>query len=166
MVLNEEGRPDFGGLQRWLGRRGGQARFDRSVLFAFDLLYFDAHDWPRTELSVRRHLLTDLLEGAVGAIQLSEEIEGDDAELLANACSIGMRGIIAKHRDSPYRPGRTGDWLKIKCVQSKSFMIVGYEQSAVAHGGIGSLLLAARRDHGGSMSAPSARASRKRMQLT
>ncbi|SCY93231.1 bifunctional non-homologous end joining protein LigD [Rhizobium sp. NFACC06-2] len=98
--------------------------------------------------------------------QLSEEIEGDDAELLAKAYSIGMGGVIAKHRVSPYRPGRTGDWLKIKCVQSKSFMIVGYEQSAVARGGIGSLLLAARRDHDWSMSAPSARASRKRMQPT
>jgi len=43
------------------------------------------------------------------------------------------------------RPGRTGDWLKIKCVQNESFMIVGYEQSAVARGGIGRLLLAARR---------------------
>jgi len=43
------------------------------------------------------------------------------------------------------RSGRTGDWLKIKCVQSESFMIIGYEQSAVARGGIGRLLLAARR---------------------
>lgn len=40
-----------------------------SVLLAFDLRYFDGHDLTRTELSVRRHLLTDLLKGAVGAIQ-------------------------------------------------------------------------------------------------
>lgn len=33
--------------------------------------------------------------------------------------------------------------LKIKCVQSDSFVIVGYEASASARGGIGSLLLAA-----------------------
>lgn len=147
MVLNEEGRPDFGGLQRWLGGRGGKRVSTESVLFAFDLLYLDGHDLTRTELSVRRRLLTDLLEGAVGAIQLSEEIKGDGAELLAKAYSIGMGGVIAKHRDSPYRSGRTGDWLKITCVQSKSFRILGYEQSAVAHGGIGSLLLATRRDH-------------------
>nr|WP_286170192.1 hypothetical protein [Rhizobium sp. NFACC06-2] len=73
VVLNEEGRPDFGALQRWLGRRGGKRVSTESVLFAFDLLYLDGHDLIRTELSVRRHLLTDLLEGAVGAIQLSEE---------------------------------------------------------------------------------------------
>lgn len=147
VVLNAQGRSDFGALQRSLGGRGGKRASTESVLFAFDLLYFDGHDLTKTELSVRRHLLTDLLDGAVGAIQLSEEVQGDGAELLDNARSLGLEGIIAKHRDSPYRAGRTGDWLKIKCVQSESFMIVGYEQSASARGGIGSLLLAARRGH-------------------
>ena len=147
VVLNAEGRSDFGALQRSLGGRGGKKASTESILFAFDLLYFDGHDLTKTELSVRRHLLTDLLEGAVGAIQLSEEVQGDGATLLENARSLGLEGIIAKHRDSRYRSGRTGDWLKIKCVQSESFMIVGYEQSAAALGGIGSLLLAARRGH-------------------
>jgi bifunctional non-homologous end joining protein LigD len=145
VVLNADGRSDFGALQRSLGGRGGKRSSTESILFAFDLLYFDGHDLTKTELSVRRHLLEDLLEGAVGAIQLSQEVEGDGTGLLVNACSLGLEGIIAKHRDSRYRSGRTGDWLKIKCVQSESFMIVGYEQSAAARGGIGSLLLAARR---------------------
>jgi len=148
VVLNADGRSDFGALQRSLGGRGGKRSSSESVLFAFDLLYFDGHDLTKTELSVRRHLLEDLLEGAAGAIQLSEEVQGDGAALLENARSLGLEGIIAKHRDSPYRSGRTGDWLKIKCVQSESFMIVGYERSAAARGGIGSLLLAARRGSG------------------
>ena len=58
-----------------------------------------------------------------------------------------VEGIIAKQRDQPYRSGRTGDWLKIKCVRSESFMIVGYEASAAARGGIGSLLLAGKRGY-------------------
>lgn len=66
-----EGRSDFGALQRSLGGRGGKRASEESILFAFDLLYFDGHDLTKTELSVRRHLLTDLLDGAVGAIQLS-----------------------------------------------------------------------------------------------
>ncbi|MBB3595979.1 bifunctional non-homologous end joining protein LigD [Rhizobium sp. BK529] len=144
VVLDKEGRSNFGALQRSLGGRGGKRASMESVFFAFDLLYFDGHDLTKTELSVRRHLLEDFLDGATGAIQLSEEVPGDGAELLANACSMGLEGIIAKHRERPYRSGRTGDWLKIKCVQSESFMVVGYEQSKVARGGIGSLLLAAR----------------------
>lgn len=117
------------------------------MFFAFDLLYFDGHDLTVSELSVRRHLLEDFLDGATGAIQLSDEVQADGAVLLAHACSMGLEGIIAKHRDQPYRSGRTGDWLKIKCVESESFMIVGYEKSTVARGGIGSLLLAGRKGH-------------------
>ncbi|AIC28810.1 ATP-dependent DNA ligase protein [Rhizobium etli bv. mimosae str. IE4771] len=147
VVLDNEGHSDFGALQRSLGGRGGKRSSTESVFMAFDLLYFDGHDLTGTELSVRRHLLEDFLDGVTGAIRLSDEVFGDGAQLLANACSMGIEGIIAKHRDQPYRSGRTGDWLKIKCVQSESFMIVGYEQSTVARGGIGSLLLAARKEH-------------------
>lgn len=60
----------------------------------------------------------------------------------------GLEGIIAKHRDRPYRSGRRGDWLKIKCIQSESFAIVGYEPSTATAGAIGSLLLAGRSDAG------------------
>src|SRR5690606_18769392 len=145
VVLNKEGHADFGALQRSLGGRDGKRASTEAVFLAFHLLYFHGHDLTNTELDVRRHLLSDFLDGATGAVQLSEEAHGDGDGLLAKACSLGLEGIIAKHRDRPYRSGRTGDWIKIKCIQSESFMIVGYEQSAAARGGMGSLLLAARR---------------------
>ena len=145
VVLNKQGHADFGALQRSLGGSGGKRASTEAVFFAFDLLYFDGHDLTKTELDVRRHLLSDFLDGATGAVQLSEEAHGDGAELLAKACTMGLEGIIAKHRYRPYCSGRSSDWIKIKCIQSESFMIVGYEQSAAARSGIGSLLLAARR---------------------
>lgn len=148
VVLDDDGRSDFGALQRSLGGRGGKRTSAESIFVAFDLLYFDGHDLTGTELSVRRHLLVDLIGTGKGAIQLSEEAVGDGDELLKEACRSGLEGIIAKHRDRPYRSGRTGDWIKIKCVQSESFMVVGYERSLVARGGIGSLLLAGRDGHG------------------
>lgn len=149
VVLDEGGRSDFGALQRSLGGRGGKRASSEAVFYAFDLLYFDGYLLTETELSVRRHLLADLLgEGTHGAIRFSEEIEGDGTELLQAACELGLEGIIAKDRDSKYRSGRGGDWLKIKCVQSESFVIIGYEKSSVARGGIGSLLLAARKGDG------------------
>jgi bifunctional non-homologous end joining protein LigD len=148
VVLDEQGRSDFGALQRSLGGRGGKRISTEALLYAFDLLYLDGHDLTRTELFVRRHILEDLLPaGGEGAIRLSEEINLDGEALLSQACHLGLEGIIAKHRDRPYRSGRTGDWLKIKCVQSESFMIVGYEQSPTARGGPGSLLLAARKGY-------------------
>lgn len=147
VVLDEHGRSDFGALQQSLGGRGGKKTSDNSILMAFDLLYFDGHTLLNTEQSVRRHLLEGIVPaGSSGPIRLSEEVEADGAALLAAACEHGLEGIIAKNRDSPYRSGRGGDWIKIKCIQSDTFMIVGYERSMAARAGIGALLLAARRD--------------------
>ncbi len=147
VVLDDEGRSNFGMLQSSLGGRGGKLASDPALLMAFDLLYFDGHDIRGMELSSRRFFLESLLRNEDGAIRLSETVEGDGKEIFQAACSHGLEGIIAKRKDSPYRSGRLGDWLKIKCIQSDSFIIVGYEQSAVARGGIGSLLLAAWKGH-------------------
>lgn len=80
-----------------------------------------------------------------GAIRLSEEIDGDGDVLLAAACEHGLEGIIGKKLDAPYHSDLRGDWVKIKCLQSDSFFIVGYEPSSAALGGIGRLMLAARK---------------------
>ncbi len=145
VVLDEQGRPDFGRLQNSLGGRGGKLPAGDAMLYAFDLLYFDGHDIRSMELSSRRYLLETLLRWEEGAIRISEEIDGDGGEIFSAACAHGLEGIIAKDRASAYRSGRFGDWVKVKCIQSDSFMIVGYEYSLSARGGIGSLMLAARR---------------------
>ncbi len=147
VVLDPQGRSDFSQLQQSLGGRGGKLNSGASVLMAFDLLYFDGHDLTNTELSTRRHLLEGLIApGRDSAIRLSEEVEADGEQLLQAACEHGLEGIIAKDRNSTYRSGRLGDWLKIKCIQSDSFAIVGWEQSVAARGHIGSLLLGALKD--------------------
>lgn len=146
VVLDAQGRSDFGMLQQSLGGRGGKRSSRDAIFMAFDLLYFDGHDLTGTELSSRRHLLEGLVPaGGEDAIRLSEEIDADGEKLLRIACEHDLEGIIAKDRDSPYRSGRLGDWLKIKCIQSDGFLIVGYEKSTASFGGIGRLLLAARK---------------------
>jgi bifunctional non-homologous end joining protein LigD len=147
VVLDEQGRSDFGLLQNSLGasgKAGGKLPSCNSVLYAFDLLYLDGHDLRGMEYSARRQLLEDALDGQGEAIRISEEYDADPDDFLAHACRLGLEGIIAKHRDRPYRSGRTGDWLKIKCVQSDSFAIIGYEPSTALPGAIASLLLGAR----------------------
>lgn len=146
VVLDEQGRSDFNRLTASLGGRGGKRASTETLIYAFDLLYLDGIDVSGMALSERRHLLEDLLEGRpLDEIRLSEEIEADGAALLKSGCQHGLEGIIAKHRDRPYRPGRKGDWLKIKCVQSESFVVIGYEPSTAMRGAIASLLLAAKR---------------------
>ncbi|HEV7437276.1 MAG TPA: non-homologous end-joining DNA ligase [Pseudorhizobium sp.] len=143
VVLDEQGRSDFGRLQNSLGGRGGKLPAGNAILYAFDLLYLDGHDLTKMEYSARRHLLEDLLVDKGGSIRLSEEFDVDPDELLQHACTHELEGIIAKHKGRPYRSGRAGDWVKIKCVQSDTFAIIGYEPSKAMPGAIGSLLLAA-----------------------
>jgi len=96
-------------------------------------------------LHERRHTLSDLIRDQTGQIRLSEAFEGDGDTLFAEAVKLGIEGIVAKNDDRPYRSGRTGDWIKIKVIQSDSFAIVGYEPSTKVPGAVASLLLAARK---------------------
>lgn len=147
VVLDDEGRPDFGLLQKSLGASGKTAgnRASDAILYAFDLIYLDGHDLRNVEYRSRRHLLEEMLKDNDGAIRLSETIDADPAILLEHVGSLGLEGIVGKHLDQPYRSGRTGDWVKIKCVESEAFMVVGYEPSTASPDGFGSLVLAAYR---------------------
>src|SRR5690606_6763558 len=93
-----------------------------------------------------------ILGGNAGSVhssnQQSEEIEAEPEELLKRACELGLEGIIAKRLDRPYRSGRLGDWLKIKCIQSDSFVVIGYEPSNSMPGSFASLYLAAIKGDG------------------
>jgi bifunctional non-homologous end joining protein LigD len=145
VILDAQGRSDFNLLVASLGGRGGKKISTDTVLYAFDLLYLDGHDISSLSLEERRMLLDPLLEHVSGAIRLSEMFGSDGASLFASAVELGLEGIIAKRLDAPYRPGRGGEWRKIKCVQSDTFVVIGYELSTSAPGAIASLLLGARK---------------------
>ena len=34
--------------------------------------------------------------------------------MFAHACKMGLEGIVSKRKDSPYRSGRSPDWVKSK----------------------------------------------------
>ncbi|MBC2887696.1 ATP-dependent DNA ligase [Ochrobactrum sp. CM-21-5] len=146
VVLDEKGRSDFGALQQALGGRGGKRFASESVFYAFDLLYLDGRDMTGLPLRERRDTLARLLSAKPSpVIRFSETMEADGEAFFKIACAHDLEGIIAKRLDSPYRSGRHGEWQKIKCVQSDSFAIVGYEPSTTMRGAIARLLLAARK---------------------
>lgn len=148
VMLDEQGRADFGALQNALGGRGGKRRAHDVIFYAFDLLYLDGRDLRDRPLFERRSALASLIVEEWSAIRFSSEIETDGASFLKSACDMGLEGIIAKRRNSRYRSGRNGEWIKVKCSQREGFLIVGYEPSRSALGGIGRLLLAARKGEG------------------
>ena len=84
-------------------------------LYAFDLIELNGDDLRRGPLVVRKATLTSVLAKARVGIRFNEHLEFDDGEAVFNhACRMGLEGIVSKRKDSPYRSGRSPDWLKMK----------------------------------------------------
>jgi ATP-dependent DNA ligase len=91
-------------------------RDDASVfLYAFDLIELNGDDLRRDPLEVRKATLASVLAKAAPGLRFNEHIEHDDGEMVfRHACKLGLEGIVSKRKDSPYRSGRSPDWLKSK----------------------------------------------------
>jgi bifunctional non-homologous end joining protein LigD len=77
----------------------------------FDLLALDGDD----PLTVRKATLRSILGKAGAGVRFNEHIEDDHGEtVFRHACKMGLEGIVSKRKDSPYRSGRSPDWLKMK----------------------------------------------------
>lgn len=126
VVVDKEGRSDFGALQAVLKGQGGTLSY-----FAFDLLYADGKDLRKHPLSDRKEKLQKLLgpAGKRGPIFYTDHIENDGGRMYNTLCEKGFEGIIAKRANQPYRSGRGKTWLKIKCHREQEFVIVGWSPS-------------------------------------
>ncbi len=110
---------------------------------AFDLLEMDGVDVRGIMLDRRRALLADgFTFGDV--MQLSSVLDGSPSELLEQACDDAWEGLIAKRRDSVYKPGRSRSWVKLKCMLRDDFVIVGWTPQKGGRVGLGALVLATR----------------------
>ena len=58
--------------------------------------------------------MASVLRRAAPGLRLNEHIEANGPTVFAHACKMGLEGIVSKHKDSPYRSGRSPDWLKSK----------------------------------------------------
>ena len=84
-------------------------------LYAFDLLELNGDDLRREALEVRKKTLASVLARAGAGLRLNDHLEHNDGEVVfRHACKMGLEGIVSKQRDSPYRSGRSPDWLKSK----------------------------------------------------
>jgi bifunctional non-homologous end joining protein LigD len=144
VVLDDHGRSDFNMLQRPQGGRGGKETSRDANFMAFDVLYFDGHDYTRPELSRRRSLLEllCLLNGrARSACQRR-------LTLMALPCSPRLTSTDSRALSPRIRTACIGQVAAaIGSRSSACRAIVGYERSTSARAGIGSLLPAARRDN-------------------
>jgi bifunctional non-homologous end joining protein LigD len=142
-VLMADGRTSFQALQNYFG---GQNR-DRKglVYFAFDVLHLDGEDLAAQPLDARKEALARLIRESPAkareVIRFSEHVVGNGAAFFAQACKLGIEGIVSKQRAQPYRKGRNTCWVKTKCMQRQELVIGGFTDPEGSRAGLGALLV-------------------------
>jgi bifunctional non-homologous end joining protein LigD len=137
IVVNDaRGRSSFQALQNVLSAEAG----GKPLFYAFDLPYLNGFDLRESPLVARKALLRSII-GDGPVIRYSDHVEGDGPAFFAQACRLGLEGIISKRADSPYQAVRGRSWQKIKCALRQEFVIGGYTDPQGARSGFGALLL-------------------------
>jgi DNA ligase D-like protein (predicted ligase) len=119
-----------------------KARRSRVVVkyYVFDLLHLDGHDVTRLPLRRRKALLRRALTFGDPLRFLPHRAEHGE-RYHREACEKGWEGVIAKRASAPYTQGRSGDWLKLKCVADQELVIGGFTEPKGSRSGFGALLV-------------------------
>jgi bifunctional non-homologous end joining protein LigD len=146
VVLDDGGRPNFQRLQKRAQLRG-RSEIMRGInehpatLFAFDVLAFEPFDLRKVPLLHRKDILRRLLPKA-GALRFTDHIEERGADFFEQVSRMGLEGMVAKRKQSPYTFGRSAHWQKVRVEQTGDFAIVGYSSAKGSRVGLGALCLA------------------------
>jgi len=121
VALDAQGRPSFQTLQR----RSLNPKHS-IVFYAFDVLHVNGRDVIGERLTTRRSRMTAII-GESTTVRLSRELPGRAEKVVAAVRAAGLEGVIAKRKDSIYKPGeRSRDWVKLKLECQQEFVIGGY----------------------------------------
>jgi bifunctional non-homologous end joining protein LigD len=136
--MTPDGRTNFQRLQN--------AMADPSVgaltYFIFDVPFLDGYDLRGVALTERKRLLRSVVPDTDPLVRYGIEVQGSGDQFFAQACKLGLEGVVSKRVDSLYQPGaRTRDWLKVKCGQRQEMVIGGFTDAQGSRTGFGALLL-------------------------
>jgi bifunctional non-homologous end joining protein LigD len=135
--LAPDGTTNFSGLQDAIAS-GKTAALN---FFAFDLVYRDDWDLSGASLEDRKAALAEIIPPqAQGILRYSDHQTGQGPAVLRQASSLGLEGIVSKRCDAPYRPGRGGAWLKVKCRNREEIVVIGFTDPEGKREGFGALL--------------------------
>jgi DNA ligase D-like protein (predicted ligase)/DNA ligase D-like protein (predicted 3'-phosphoesterase) len=147
IVVMKEGKADFQALLE----RGKavspteielQTRRSPAVYVAFDILEKDGKTLVNLPLAERKKILQrSVREGQ--HVLLSDFVEANGEAYYVAALEKGLEGVMAKKKSSLYEVGlRSGNWLKIKKLQTCDCVIFGYTKGTGARAEtFGALLL-------------------------
>ena len=85
----------------------------RATLCAFDLIEIDGEDLRWRPIEDRKAALKKLLRPS-HRIAFNKHFDVEGTVVFHHACKLGCEGIVSKRLGSPYRFGRSADWLKVK----------------------------------------------------
>ncbi len=147
VAMDAHGRPSFSRLQQRMHvdkAAALKARLNvRINYYLFDVLYLNGTTLLDQTYAQRRELL-ERLGVAHPFTRVPPSYRGEGQDILTVARQHGLEGIMCKRLDSPYLPGRrSGDWRKVKVVNSREFVIGGFKYVQGDQSRIGSLQLGA-----------------------
>jgi len=116
---------------------------------AFDLLAVEGSDIRDESQQQRRSRLERLLEGVPPPIRLTAVTSDRDVatDWLQRFEGAGLDGVVAKHRDLPYTPGKRV-MFKIKHARTADCVVAGFRWHKSGDDVVGSLLLGLYDDRG------------------
>ncbi|MEL6318255.1 MAG: DNA ligase D, partial [Pseudomonadota bacterium] len=125
VVQDAKGASSLDLLQQAL-RAGRDHEF---LFFAFDLLHLDGSDLRAEPLALRKSWLRRLAPpNPYARLQYSEHTLGDGRALFAEACRLGLEGVVSKRLGARHQDGRSTGWIKAKRYDVGRFEVVGYTQ--------------------------------------
>jgi bifunctional non-homologous end joining protein LigD len=139
VALGENGATSFADLQAAF--QDGKRTF--LTYYAFDLLHVNGRNVRGLTLLERKDILKRILEDAGDdeILRFSEHLDASGEEIFGKACRLEAEGIVSKTKHGKYHSGRSGAWLKMKCIQEQEFVVAGFTLPSHGGQGVGALLL-------------------------
>jgi bifunctional non-homologous end joining protein LigD len=136
VIVDDQGRPDFQALQHFQGSGRGHLLY-----YVFDLLYFQGHDLTGLPLVKRKEFLKKILPPGP-RIRFSDHITKEGVLYYRVVKEKGLEGIVAKHSQSVYEPGRRSRrWVKVKTQLTQDAVIAGFTEPGGGRQHFGALVL-------------------------
>jgi bifunctional non-homologous end joining protein LigD len=85
-----------------------------AFLYAFDLLELDGMDLRREPIETRKATLASLLRGSRAGLRLNGRFEYSGDVVFRHPCKSSAARDRQQAARSPYRSGRSKDWIKMK----------------------------------------------------
>jgi bifunctional non-homologous end joining protein LigD len=107
IVCDDNGLSKFDLIRNY--RKGNIATF-----CAFDLLELNGQDMRHQPLEERKAALKMVLRPSHPGVAYNRHFDVEGSIVFHHACKLGCEGVVSKRLGSPYRAGRSADWIKVK----------------------------------------------------